>query len=395
MRNLGTSASAVAAPLPQAHATYVVSSWARSVAAFVSATSVVGTLVAYGLLQEKVMAQPYAGDFFNFSLFLVLCNRLVAVAFAGSMHCFSGESASNRPPMWKYVVIALPNVIACWSQYEALKFVSYSVQMLGKSVRMLPSMCYGSVVDGRRYNCGDWFIAIAVAAGAVQYLTLGPIGSCRAPFETVFQNPKGIGMLFAFLGWDALASFLQDRLLYGHDVRTNRYGQVMHINLCAAIIAAGWLCASGDGLRALRFCFHRTTLVRDSFLLSASAVAGQWCIYSQVQEFGPAFFANTMTLRQLASTFASYVWFKHPFTMMQFSGLCCIFGALIYKGLVASLHGAGSVASAVAVRAATSSERTPLRFSAHAHEARAVKDNSDQFGTSCEANIAHKAEEAA
>lgn len=40
----------------------------------------VGSLLLYGVLQERIMTQPYgegAGENFKYSVFLVLCNRLV------------------------------------------------------------------------------------------------------------------------------------------------------------------------------------------------------------------------------------------------------------------------------------------------------------------------------
>ncbi|KAG0462238.1 hypothetical protein HPP92_020714 [Vanilla planifolia] len=43
---------------------------------------IMGTLLVYGVLQEKIMRVPYGQDkeYFRFSLFLVLCNRVTTSA---------------------------------------------------------------------------------------------------------------------------------------------------------------------------------------------------------------------------------------------------------------------------------------------------------------------------
>ena len=63
----------------------------------------VGSLVVYGLLQERIMTQPYgsssssqsSGETFQHSVFLVLCNRTVRAlpyAFTLSLSLFPNRS---------------------------------------------------------------------------------------------------------------------------------------------------------------------------------------------------------------------------------------------------------------------------------------------------------------
>merc|ERR1719356_1683244 len=71
--------------------------------------------------------------------------------------------------------------------------------------------------------------------------------------------------------------------------------------------------------------------LHDGMMLSASAVAGQWFIYSQVKEFGALVFAATMNVRQVVSILISYAKYGHSITALQIVGLVVIFGALFYK----------------------------------------------------------------
>eukprot|EP00408_Alexandrium_pacificum_P010798 CAMPEP_0171224578 /NCGR_PEP_ID=MMETSP0790-20130122/36362_1 /TAXON_ID=2925 /ORGANISM="Alexandrium catenella, Strain OF101" /LENGTH=126 /DNA_ID=CAMNT_0011690581 /DNA_START=10 /DNA_END=387 /DNA_ORIENTATION=- len=100
------------------------------------ASGIIGMLVVYGVLQERIMTVPYGDDTFTFSVFLVFCNRLAAVIFAVAMAAANREHFGNGAPLWKYLIVSLSNVFASTCQYESLKYVSFVVQMLGKSFKM-------------------------------------------------------------------------------------------------------------------------------------------------------------------------------------------------------------------------------------------------------------------
>lgn len=111
---------------------------------------IVGMLAVYGILQERIMTVSYDDEMFRHSVFLVLCNRLVAVVFASVLASMHKESLANKAPLRFYLIVSLSNVIASTCQYEALKHVSFVVQMLGKSFKTIPVMIWGVVVSGKR-----------------------------------------------------------------------------------------------------------------------------------------------------------------------------------------------------------------------------------------------------
>merc|ERR1719401_1973272 len=82
---------------------------------------IIGTLVVYGLLQEKIMDHAYGHDaMFQWSAFLVFWNRLFAIAFAMVMALLKKESFVPGAPWWKFLAVSLSNVFASMCQYEAL-----------------------------------------------------------------------------------------------------------------------------------------------------------------------------------------------------------------------------------------------------------------------------------
>merc|ERR1712224_528531 len=125
------------------------------------------------------MSIPYGTPPLRFqdSVFLVFMNRLAALMFAAVMVYVKGETYKNAAPLWKYLAISFSNVYASTCQYEALKYVSFPVQMLGKSFKMMPVMLWGMAVSGKSYGTTDWLVAGAVTGGVTEFLMTGPISS--------------------------------------------------------------------------------------------------------------------------------------------------------------------------------------------------------------------------
>eukprot|EP00439_Symbiodinium_sp_Y106_P087014 s33_g38.t1 len=299
---------------------------------------IICTLVVYGILQEGIMTVAYDGTLFRYSVFLVLCNRLAAVAFAVAMAIAKGESMKNEAPLWKYLVVSLSNVYASSCQYEALKYVSFAVQMI-----------WGMIISGKSYSARDWMIALSVTMGCTEFLMTGPTHS-KVDANNSF---KGFLLLGGFLALDGLTSTFQEKLfkeefretrplrvlpsdLSGQEHKTTKYNQMLYINLLSATVSMVTLLVTGELWPAAAFGFAHPRFWLDSGLLSASAVASQFFIYSQIKEFGALVFAATMNVRQVVSILVSYVKYHNPVTHLQVLGLCLIFSALFYKSKLGS-----------------------------------------------------------
>jgi len=303
------------------------------------AGGLIGMLLIYGLLQERVMQRPYDGEVFQFSVFLVFLNRIAAVIFAIVMAVVHRESLINNAPLWKYLIISFSNVYASTCQYEALKYVSFAVQMLGKSFKMLPVMIWGMAINRKSYSAEDWCVAIAVTGGVTEFLMTGPTAS---PNDTG-NSMKGFVFLLAFLALDGLTSTMQEKLFKEH--KTSKYNQMMYVNGLSSLVSLFTLITTRTFVPAWSFFFSHGHFAMDVGVLSASAVGGQFFIYSQVKEFGALVFAATMNVRQIVSIVASYINYGHHITVLQVLGLAIVFAALFYKSY-AGLMGAQAKSTA-------------------------------------------------
>uniref|UniRef100_A0A7S4W7X3 Sugar phosphate transporter domain-containing protein n=1 Tax=Alexandrium monilatum TaxID=311494 RepID=A0A7S4W7X3_9DINO len=303
------------------------SNWNSAARCCLYGAGIIGMLGAYGVIQERIMSEPYGeSDFFRVSVFLVLCNRIVAVLYALFMVWFKEEEFGNKAPLWKYLAISLSNVAATWCQYEALKYVSFPVQMLGKSFKMMPVMLWSIVISRKQYKLTDWLVAGGVTWGVTQFLLTGQISAKHAGKESSF---KGLFLMLAFLACDGFTSTFQEKLFKDH--KTSKYNQMLYVNSGSGVVSAFTLVTTGKAMTAVSFCARHPSFMVHASGLSAAAVAGQFFIYSQVKEFGALVLAATMNLRQVVSILVSYIMYSHPISFPQVVGLLLVFGALFYK----------------------------------------------------------------
>jgi adenosine 3'-phospho 5'-phosphosulfate transporter B2 len=96
----------------------------------------------HGAPQERIMSQPFDGEFFDCSLALVLANRAVTVVVAAGVCAAHGESLASRVPLRGCAAVAAANGAATYCQYEALRFVSFVSVTLAKSAKLLPVLIW-------------------------------------------------------------------------------------------------------------------------------------------------------------------------------------------------------------------------------------------------------------
>merc|ERR1719207_450379 len=240
-----------------------------------------------------------------------------------------GESLWPKVALWKYLAISLSNVAATTCQYEALKWVSFPVQMLGKSYKMMPVMVWGILISQKNYSITDWLVALAVTGGVTEFLMTGSIS---APLGNQADSVYGLALLVGFLLFDGFTSTFQEKLFKEH--QTSKYNQMLYINLGSALTSVVSLLVTGGFAEAFAFCAAHPAFILDASLLSGAAVGGQFFNYSMVKEFGALSFAATMNVRQVASIIVSYIVYSKPITLLQILGLFLVFGALFYKSFL-------------------------------------------------------------
>ncbi|GBF98945.1 UDP-galactose UDP-glucose transporter-like [Raphidocelis subcapitata] len=135
---------------------------------------IMGSLLAYGLLQERVMTVPFGegegAELFTHSLFLVACNRAVAAAISAAMLLGRGLHSELRPvaPLLAYAGVSLSNVVAATCHL----FIAYTIKSFGAvtfatimTTRQFLSILLSSLLFGGMLTPGQWAGTLIVATG--------------------------------------------------------------------------------------------------------------------------------------------------------------------------------------------------------------------------------------
>lgn len=129
----------------------------------------------YGVIQERIMTRPYedGGPLFTYSAYLVLSNRIVALSTAAAILLYTGQSLKNVAPWYTYLGISVSNTIATFCQYEALKYVSFPTQTLGKCGKTIPVLILGTLISGKKYGLSDYVICVLITIGCTIFVLGG------------------------------------------------------------------------------------------------------------------------------------------------------------------------------------------------------------------------------
>ncbi|KAF2069263.1 hypothetical protein CYY_009416 [Polysphondylium violaceum] len=292
---------------------------------------IMGFFVFYGILQERLMGVPYQNEegeeaYFTDSTFLVLSNRVFAALLAVVIVLQRGESLKNVAPLQKYFGVALSNFCATWCQYEALKYVNFPTQTLGKCGKMLPVMLVGTFISGKKYNLKDYSIAISITTGCMIFFLTGKISTNESS-----NTGYGLLLMAAYMFFDSFTSTFQEKMFKGYTMST--YDQMIYVNSCSSIIAVLILIGNGRLFPAMQFISDHKGVFYDSTMLSICASLGQMVIYYTIKEFGALIFSTIMVTRQVISIILSTIIYLHPLSNAQWFGALIVFATLYYKSM--------------------------------------------------------------
>eukprot|EP00249_Psilotum_nudum_P010684 c22698_g1_i2 orf=210-1190(-) len=261
---------------------------------------VMSTLIIYGLMQEKIMRVPYGEekDYFKYSLFIVLCNRVLTCIASSIFLLIQKSSKGPVAPIFKYGAISISNILTTTCQYEALKYVSFPVQTLAKCAKMIPVMVWGTLIMQNKYSGRDYMLAVLVTAGCAVFI-LYPVGSDVTPYISGGESTLwGILLMAGYLGFDGFTSTFQDKLFKGYNMEI--YNQIFYVTLCSCAISLIGLLFQGHWFLATDFVFRHPDCLSDILLLSLVATASQFFIFYTILTFGALVFATIMTTRQVS-----------------------------------------------------------------------------------------------
>lgn len=236
----------------------------------------------WGLLQEKIITQPYESlgpdgekfvEHFHDSQFLVFMNRTLAFFIALIYLSVKNQlQAINSPtskltinqitgtaPLFKYSFASFSNIMSAWFQYEALKFVNFPTQVLAKSCKIIPVMLMGKIISRTKFEFYEYLTAFLISIGMLAFL----LGSKSDHHSTSSINAlTGILLLTMYLMFDSFTSNWQSDLFKNYSVSSIQ--MMCCVNLFSGLFTAMSLAMQGGFMES--FVFAATVRASVKFI---------------------------------------------------------------------------------------------------------------------------------
>lgn len=296
----------------------------------------VGLIVSFcvwGLVQERILTKTYNGDFFEFSYGLVFLTRLGGLILSAFlMYYLKVEWVPCA--LWEYSFPSVANMLSSWCQYEALKYVSFPMAMLAKSLKMVPIMLMGKFMNNTSYDAYEYVCAATVGFGLYLFLDSTEHIDLR---ENVFGYPEnvtgamcGVVLLFLFLFFDSFTGQWQSRM-FQLNKSMSPLQMMLIMNAFSATFSFITLVHQEELFKSLAFVYDHPTMLLHLLVFILASTIGQLFIFYTVKSFGAVVFAIIMSLRILFSTLLSCVVYSHPIHELGLLGIFIVFGANAYR----------------------------------------------------------------
>jgi UDP-galactose transporter B1 len=310
--------------------------------------SIYACYIAYGILHEKLTRQAYGIDAdtgkparFTYSLFTTTAqcfgNALWALllitieAFRRPSHHAHGPGAISvrthlyhlvfdHVPKHKYALIAASYSIAMFSSTSALKFVSYPIQALAKSSKLIPVMV-GRVLTGAKYSAREVLHVLLITGGIAAFFYFEtPKAAAKAAVENSWW---GILLLALSLCMDAVTGPTQESV--SRDYKPTVMTMTLWINLFPFAVMAAVTAATGELAAALAFCRAHPEIYMDLAIYCFLSAVGQSVIVWALFRFDSMTVTVVTTTRKFLTILVSVFWFGNALNLLQWAGVLVVF----------------------------------------------------------------------
>jgi len=291
--------------------------------------------LTWGYMQELIMTTTFnptdrcPDGRFPSAAFCVFSNRFLAiiVAMIAVRMRHGAFCANNTAPLLAFTPCAFSNTMSSWSQYASLKYVSFPVQTVFKSSKIIPVMLMGKLLQGNKYPWSKYVEALLITTGVAIFSLFSRENKSSTTTELV-----GLLYLICYITFDSFTSQWQDKV-YAKYGRTNvdPYQMMLGVNSSAIIITISGLVVSRDIPLVVEFLKANPNVFLYNVITAITSASGQLCIYYTIKEFGPIVFTIIMTTRQMISICLSAIIFGHVLTWKAACGAVIVFGVLFHQ----------------------------------------------------------------
>ena len=281
--------------------------------------------LTWGYVQEKVMTTEYTTGKFPSATFCVFSNRLIAIIVALAAMLYQHGSARVPAPLWAFAPCSLSNSLSSYAQYQALRYVSFSLQTLSKSTKVIPVMLMGKLLNKKSYPWRDYGEAALISIGVSLFSF-----SESKPKGSHTTELLGVLLLVMYVTADSFTSQWQSRV-YKANPNVDQFQMMFAVNMWSLAMTLITLVASSELFVSLKFLSDNPAAITDQMIISATSATGQLFIYFTIRRFGPITFTIIMTTRQIFSMVLSAFAFGHTIHALGGVGALTVFAVVFVR----------------------------------------------------------------
>lgn len=292
--------------------------------------------LSWGYLQELIMTTEFTPTIrvkdgkFPSAAFCVFSNRFLALVISLIIVKIKHGKYFAVAPAYAFTPCALSNTVSSYCQYLSLRYVTFPVQTVFKSSKIIPVMIMGKILKNESYKWSKYTEALLITLGV-------------AIFSVLSKEPKegddgsgtefiGLMVMACYVFSDCFTSQWQDKV-YGQYGRNNvdSFQMMLGVNTSAIVLTIIQLIVLGDIPVVIEFLRVNPNALQYNILTAITSATGQMFIFYTIKEFGPIIFTIMMTTRQMFSIVLSAIIFGHVISPSAALGALLVFGVLFYQ----------------------------------------------------------------
>ncbi|KAH9129193.1 hypothetical protein AeMF1_000739 [Aphanomyces euteiches] len=275
--------------------------------------------LSYGIFQEKIFKyRDSDGNKFTATLFLLFI-QCVFNALVAFLATFIWIPKNKSVPLMPFAYSSFSYLGAMLCSNEALKYVNYPTQALGKSCKMIPVMLMGVVLGRKKYSWKEYVSVLLITAGIVTF----QLGKDSSKGKQQENSVYGLGLLFLSLFMDGLTGSGQEQMVEVH--KPSVHQQMLNTNLWAVFYTGIGCLLTSHGAEGLTFCLNNPEIYQSLFYFSLCSALGQNFIYFTVQRFSALTCTTITTTRKFFTILASVLYFGNALATQQWVGVGIVF----------------------------------------------------------------------
>ena len=269
---------------------------------------------------------------FPSATFCVFSNRLLAIIVAYCACKYMHGTVQSSAPLLAFTPCSLSNTISSWSQYKALNYVTFSMQTIFKSTKVIPVMLMGTVLQGVSYSKTEYLEAACITGG-VAIFGMNKEHRQREGDEDdgdPWEEWLGLGLLCSYVLCDAFTSQWQSKL-YKQYGKIDQWHMMYGVNISSIVITVAAMTMGNEWMQVIEFLYYNPTTLWFSILTAITSATGQVAIFTTIKLYGPLVFSIIMTTRQVFSIVLSNIIFGHKLPLGAYLGAIVVFGAIFHS----------------------------------------------------------------